>query len=265
MKYKALITDFDFTLANANLEISEIVKAAIKQLVKKNIYVSIATGRPYYGIIKTVVQELQLTAPQINCGGAMIVDPNTGKIIWKEFIPAEVAKDLVGYLKSRKIYIALETSEAIFTSDGKELKSYPCLNYKHIKDLQIKEEIPKILISAWAMRYTKEHALTIEKDLNNRYKNLHITKISIPVGFGFDITSIKATKHLAVLEYLKLTRLKREAVVGVGDGYNDYPLLIACGARVAMGNAPQELKDIADFVAPPQNQNGILAVIEKYF
>src|SRR3989338_2904073 len=179
MKYKALITDFDFTLANANLEISEIVKAAIKQLVKKNIYVSIATGRPYYGIIKTVVQELQLTAPQINCGGAMIVDPNTGKIIWKEFIPAEVAKDLVGYLKSRKIYIALETSEAIFTSDGKELKSYPCLNYKHIK------------------------------------------KISIPVGFGFDITSIKATKHLAVLEYLKLTRLKREAVVGVGDGYND--------------------------------------------
>jgi hydroxymethylpyrimidine pyrophosphatase-like HAD family hydrolase len=64
---------------------------------------------------------------------------------------------------------------------------------------------------------------------------------------------------------MKIMKLKPEEVVGVGDGYNDYPLLTACGVKVAMGDAPDELKEIADFIVPPQSEHGVLQVIEKYF
>ena len=50
----------------------------------------------------------------------------------------------------------------------------------------------------------------------------------------------------------------------MGDGYNDFPLLMACGLKIAMGNAVPELKAIADFIAPSVEEDGVATVIEKF-
>lgn len=42
------------------------------------------------------------------------------------------------------------------------------------------------------------------------------------------------------------------------------PLLMACGLRVAMGNAVEDLKAIADYIAPPVENDGVADVIEKF-
>ena len=79
---------------------------------------------------------------------------------------------------------------------------------------------------------------------------------------GIDINDGGAGKHLALLEYLKLSGLDSADVLGVGDSYNDYPLLSASGIKVAMGNAPKELTEIADYVVGTQSENGMLDVIK---
>ena len=53
-------------------------------------------------------------------------------------------------------------------------------------------------------------------------------------------------------------------MIGVGDGYNDFPLLMACGLKVAMGNAVPELKAIADYIAPTVADDGIVDVIKTF-
>jgi hydroxymethylpyrimidine pyrophosphatase-like HAD family hydrolase len=53
-------------------------------------------------------------------------------------------------------------------------------------------------------------------------------------------------------------------MIGVGDGYNDFPLLEACGLKVAMGNALEDLKGIADYIAPSVDEDGVANVIEKF-
>jgi len=53
-------------------------------------------------------------------------------------------------------------------------------------------------------------------------------------------------------------------MVGVGDSYNDFPLLMACGLKAAMGNSVKEILDIADYVAPSVNDDGLADVIEKF-
>ena len=50
----------------------------------------------------------------------------------------------------------------------------------------------------------------------------------------------------------------------MGDGYNDFPLLMASGLKIAMGNAVPELKEIADFVAPTVEEDGVAVIIEKF-
>lgn len=54
-------------------------------------------------------------------------------------------------------------------------------------------------------------------------------------------------------------------MIGVGDGYNDFPLLMSCGLKIAMGNAIEELKDIADYIAPSVDEDGLAKVIDKYY
>ena len=59
-------------------------------------------------------------------------------------------------------------------------------------------------------------------------------------------------------------RIEQYEIIGVGDGYNDFPLLMACGLKVAMGNATEDLKEIADYIAPTVDEDGVADVIEKF-
>ena len=53
-------------------------------------------------------------------------------------------------------------------------------------------------------------------------------------------------------------------MVAVGDSYNDLPMLEACGFSIAMGNAPPEVKDAAEFVAPSVAEDGLAIAINEY-
>ncbi|MCL4359868.1 HAD family hydrolase [Patescibacteria group bacterium] len=78
------------------------------------------------------------------------------------------------------------------------------------------------------------------------------------------VTDARATKLHTVISIAEYYRIRPEEIIGIGDGYNDYPLLSACGLKVAMGNAVAELKAIADVIAPPVEEDGVAWVLERY-
>lgn len=92
----------------------------------------------------------------------------------------------------------------------------------------------------------------------------HKTHHKDPEKFGVLINHIDATKQQGVFELEKRLGIARSEMIGVGDSYNDFPLLMACGLKVAMGNAIPELKEIADYIAPSVNEDGVVDVIEKF-
>ena len=54
------------------------------------------------------------------------------------------------------------------------------------------------------------------------------------------------------------------AILTAGDSYNDLPLLEACRLRIVMAGAPKELVDVADYLAPSAEQDGLAVAIEDY-
>ena len=78
------------------------------------------------------------------------------------------------------------------------------------------------------------------------------------------VTGSEASKLHGIVEVARILNIKTEEIIGVGDGYNDFPLLLACGLKVAMGNAIPELKAIADFIAPTVEEDGVAVVLEKF-
>lgn len=266
-QYKALISDFDNTLVGHDAVIPEIVVEKLKQLRKSGVIVSIATGRGYNGKISATTKLYPeiFDSPVVVSGGAEIVDPKTDRILWSEYIYKDNFQQIFNHFTEEGIYFFTEIGGTVYAPDGpKTLTAWgETLELAALADLK-EDHVAKILVSASVSQYSLEKILKLEEYLNTNFPELHIIKIKSGDGFGLDITG-KTSKHIGVLELMKVLKLQKEDVVAAGDSYNDYPLFTAVGTKAAMGDAPEELKLIADYIAPPQSENGILSIIEKYF
>ena len=76
---------------------------------------------------------------------------------------------------------------------------------------------------------------------------------------AYDVSKGKALKALASFLDIDLT-----AVMAIGDGVNDLSLLSTAGFAVAMENAPDELKAVADHITLDVDHNGVAAAVEKF-
>lgn len=54
-------------------------------------------------------------------------------------------------------------------------------------------------------------------------------------------------------------------VLAIGDGHNDMEMLEWAGLGVAMGNAPDDVKAVADEVGPHVDDDGVATVLGRYF
>ena len=260
-KFKAIVSDFDGTLVSGSLSLSKPVKKAIQHYISKGGLFSVATGRDYYGALKDICIDLKIESLHIVRGGSEIVSSITHNVVWDKYIDSNVLKELLSFLHSKKdIYYAVERGEIIYTADGIPHELFGSkAKYGVLNDVPL-DSVPKVFFPA-----SKNTPITIIKladELQMKFPQLHVIKTPYNEFLGIDITDGGVSKHLALFEYAKLMNLDPNEIIGVGDSYNDYPLLSACGYKVAMGNAPEELLEIADMVVGTQQEDGILEVFE---
>ena len=55
-----------------------------------------------------------------------------------------------------------------------------------------------------------------------------------------------------------------EATIAIGDSWNDHDMVEAAGLGVAMANAVEPLKKVADFITLSNNEDGVKAVIDQF-
>lgn len=253
MKYKALMLDIDGTLIPYDYEAlpSKRVTEAIKK-VKDKIEICPVTGRSY-AATKRLLKHLGIKKGHaIVDNGAMIIDIATDLPVYKQTINMKTLQKVMRVLDDENIIFYVKDLNTFL---GKRDRFSP---YTH------KDEIlePTMLFTDETMLLNKIHAVL--KKLNFPDITIYKTKHLDPNKYAFNITHAKATKLHGIEEIAKILRIKPKDMIGVGDGYNDFPLLMACGLKVAMGNAVKDLKEIADFVAPTVDDDGLAAVIEKY-
>jgi hydroxymethylpyrimidine pyrophosphatase-like HAD family hydrolase len=92
---------------------------------------------------------------------------------------------------------------------------------------------------------------------------------SIRVTFSkpgyLEITARSASKARALSVVADYHGFALRDFVAIGDGENDLPMLQACGTAVAMGNATEELKQIADLVVATNDRDGVAECVARCF
>jgi Cof subfamily protein (haloacid dehalogenase superfamily) len=72
------------------------------------------------------------------------------------------------------------------------------------------------------------------------------------------------TKTYAIRFLQEKFNLEQNQIIAVGDNFNDIDMLQYAGLGVAMGNAPEQVKQIADEITSSNDDNGVAKVIQKY-
>ena len=82
-------------------------------------------------------------------------------------------------------------------------------------------------------------------------------------GEWYKFTKGGITKEKAILAVCEVCHIAVSETVSFGDDYADIGMLKLCGIGVAMGNAVQEVKDIADDITLSNEEDGVAAYLEK--
>ena len=72
------------------------------------------------------------------------------------------------------------------------------------------------------------------------------------------------SKGNSLLEIAKLYDIDQADIIAFGDEMNDFTMIEVAGVGVAMANAVDEIKEIADYVTLSNDEDGIGDYLEKY-
>lgn len=260
-KYKLIVSDFDGTLAGSEHVTTPKVQKAVKKWISSGKLFTIATGRQYL-MINDECKKMGLTTPVVVRGGAEVVDPKSNEILHYEYIKKDDVSKIIKIIHDSDLYLyGIEVDNEIFSTFDLTV-DFPKIKFRKIDEFQPRS-IPKIHAKLKDPRYLKK-ADELIKNLMHNLPDVHaIATHNNQFGMGWDITSVKATKLHGIVKVMEMFDLSREEIVGVGDSYNDFPLLEAAGLKVAMGNAHEELKEIADIVVPSHDQDGVAYLIKQ--
>lgn len=264
-----LVLDIDGTIAGRSNQIRPTIKHAVQAAQAKGIHVAIATGRMFCSALR-FYRDLGATLPLMTYQGALIKDPETQTVHRHWTVPQVRAAELLDYfeqpeLRSRlsvHFYIDDQLYVRELTPETEDYLSRSTITAIPVGDLRntFDREPTKILSVAEDIDLM-EQVLT---DLKQRYtpSELYLTK---SIATFFEATHPQVNKGTAV-QYLaeEYLQIQPENVMVVGDNFNDVEMIQYAGIGVAMGNAPDGVKAVADWVAPDVEQDGVAAAIEEF-
>ncbi len=268
-KIKLLIVDIDGTIAGKSNQVSNRVKTAIRAAQAKGVRVGIATGRMYQSALK-FHQEIGADFPVIAYQGAWIQDPATGTTHRHLPVPVETARELIDYFEQSHLFDKL--SLHVYLDDRLYVRDINPDTELYIGRSGIPAHPVGDLRKVLTANPTKILAMSEDinlidsllLDLRHRYPQeaLHITT-SVPIFL--EATQSGVNKGSAI-DYIatKLLGISAVNVLAIGDNFNDVEMIDYAGIGVAMGNAPDDVRAIADWVAPHIEADGVAAAIEKF-
>lgn len=267
MNYKLIALDIDGTLINSSHQLTDGVKNAIQEAKKKGVKVVLCTGRPLKGVEK-FLEELNLKESgdyAATFNGALVQDTFTKNPVSHLTLGYDDLIDLYNLsleLGSRSHFYDTKTVYT-FNKDISDYTILECyLTGAHLNSTTL-EEVPKdIAMSKFMMIDHPEIIDECIKKIPKSYFEKYTIVRSTPSFLEF--LNPKANKGAGIELLAKELGIKQEEVICVGDAGNDKHMIEYAGLGVAMGNANDDIKDLADYITLSNDEDGVAHVIKKF-
>lgn len=263
---KIIILDIDGTLVNSKKEITPETLKYLTMAQEQGHIVALASGRPYPGM-KQYADALSLTEKGgyvLAFNGGMVIECATGRVVYEKAIANRYAGKLFEFAKKNHIGMVTYQDDKVIT--GTDFDDYMEFEARlnHMKLCKVDDfcdyvdfDMAKCLMTA-----NPERAEVLEQELRELVgSDLNVFR-SEP--YFIEITTKGVDKAESVAGLLKLLSMEKEQCICCGDGFNDKTMVEYAGIGVAMGNAQDTVKEVADFITGTCDEDGIVEVVKRF-
>ncbi|MBW3468980.1 Cof-type HAD-IIB family hydrolase [Arthrospiribacter ruber] len=267
MQIKAICTDIDGTLLNGDRVLSERLLQAIANL-PHDFPVILASSRMPDAMRHLQKDMDRLGEPLICYNGGFVIHDAKKEIIDDVSISLEQCEALLGIANGTQVHVSLYQGEDWFE---------PQFDYWAEREARNTRVDPTVrpldkVLALWKSREKGAHkvmcmgpAEEIDAYFNNALRHLgddlHLYRSK---DTYIEIAPKKISKASALSLLLERKyQISMDEVMAFGDNYNDIEMLKAVGLGVAVGNAREEVKAIADRVTLSHKEDGVAAMIEE--
>lgn len=271
---KLVAIDMDGTLLDSSKKLPEENRKTIQDYAEKGIIFAFCTGR-VMNEMELISGELPWVRYAITCNGAYVKDlqsDNSNNEIFSDSLTMEEVRYIFYTMKEKGFDMMFELQ-----ADGVVYAQKDCIEapekygVEYIRDLISKTRVPIDNIEEYINDRTKDvgkiNIFFPTTEIRNqaleefKYMEFDFT-YSEPTNIDINRKGSDKGKGLAMLA--KYLEIDMSEVMAIGDNYNDIQLLQTAGLPVAMGNAPDDIKALADYVTLSNDDSGVAYAIKKF-
>ncbi len=269
-----LAVDVDGTLVTSEDVISTGTRAALHRVREAGVEVVIATGRRYRNA-QGAIGALGLPAPSVCLGGAL-VKGGDGRTLHADPFEAPEFRAVASLFRDRgHAVLAQRDSHQDGGADFLVDESVPWNSLtrdyydgnpgfgERAGSLPEQTRDDVLVVGIFGERAELQE---VERELHRVHPGAFSSHV-IP-GFQYqghycEIVPSRVSKWAGLQWLADFLGISREGICAVGDERNDLSMISGAGVGVAMGNAPEEVKRAADWVAGHHDEDGLVGVVER--
>jgi Cof subfamily protein (haloacid dehalogenase superfamily) len=257
---RLLALDLDGTLFDFNFQFSPRVRRAVAKAQQLGIAVTLATGRSVTST-RPFAEELDIREPLICYQGGWIAERN-GRVLHRVALDRNLAAQVIDFAQARNWHVNLYCDGQLYLTELRHPLSFyeGLLNpaAQHVSDLHalLDRDPDKVLI------VTEGNGDEILASLRERFDGQ--MEIVRSHDLFIEANPLNVDKGTGLAWLAMYLGVPQSQVMAVGDQDNDAPMVAWAGLGVAMGNGSPACKAVADWIAPPLDQDGAAVAIERF-
>lgn len=265
--YKLLVLDVDGTLIGKGAYPTPAVTEAITAAKALGTSVVLGTGRATEACYH-LLKHLNLNGLHILFDGAAVVEWPSNEIIFLQALPPRAAQRLIELSREHKLFLEIYAHDFYFIEEDGPLAQH------QREKLQINPLITDLMSLVNRVKMVKGQILAIDAEQKQRADLITqemstLCKMSWSLDPSNDIyfgnaISRYVSKGSALRDIVDYLGIDASQVMAIGDSFNDLPIFEVAGTKVAMGHAPENLKQIASWIAPSVEEDGVAVAIKKF-
>ena len=259
--------DLDGTLLQPDGSILPETLAALREAADRGVILTLASGRYPENTALTFI-DYDMTGPVIGSNGGIIQDGPMGQTIFLHNIKRESAEAICDYLEKMEAKYILFSHKLVTTSrvgmthrseisDGPRIERLGNIKFGHGP-----EDVKKALQYGISKVFIPDHPKLREMtDALREIPGILVTRSS---EHNIELMPEGIHKGHGISELARWLGIPLSAVMAFGDEENDLPMLKTVGYGLAMGNAPEHVKEQCAYVTDSFKDNGIAHMIERF-
>lgn len=268
LPYSIIALDLDGTLTNSEKNITPRTLDALMKAQREGVRLVLASGRPTFGIA-ALANQLQLAdygGYVLSYNGGRIIDWCEKTVIFSQVVDQKLVPILYDFAEKAQLPIVTYLPEAILASknEGEYLAEEARINGMPVVVAQnFVEEAMQIAGGSTKFLIPGEPELLIQLESEMKAALSEQMEVFRSAPFFLELPPKGIDKAQSLQRLLTHLGLERESLMAFGDGFNDLSMIQFAGQGVAMANAVEEVKSIADYVTTSNEEDGIAHALEQ--